>query len=334
MFASPRCLYYAFGGGLGHATRAIALARQLRRMVGGDHYVLVNTPLAETLISAGEAGVSIEPLSPHAGAGRALEFVASWFDRLRPHLLIVDTFPRGLGGELAVLLLEWPGLPCVLIGRVLPREYVERYELARMVGERYELAIAAGEASRLVQSCGGITTAPFLIRDWAELPSRQEAARILRSHGDRSVVLLVGSGTVEECREMHRLANELAGQWRSELPPLRLACPEGAWSERRDVPHLAMIEHYPLMEVLPAVRLLIGGAGCNLVHESRAVGVPGLFVPRERKYDNQSGRLERDERLNGNMLAAICRELGKVRPAIREFSNGAVEAAEAIARLL
>ncbi len=337
MSASPCCLYYALGGGLGHATRAIALARQLRRIVGGTHHLLVNTPFAGTLRMVREIGISIECLSPNAGADRALEFVARWHDRLRPELLIVDTFPRGLGGELAVLLPEWPGLRCVLIGRVLPREYVERYELARMVGEHYRLVIAAGETSRLAQSCSSITTAPFLIRDWAELPSRAQAARLLQLDEDQSAVLLVGSGTVEECKEIQDLAQELARQWGPELPPLRLACPLGGWDAWRSDSHLVTMERFPLMDVLPGVRLLIGGAGYNLVHESRAAAVPGLFVPRERKYDDQFGRLQDGERLSGDVIAAVCRELAEgrsARPTIRRFSNGAVEAAEQIARLL
>lgn len=214
---------------------------------------------------------------------------------------------------------------------------MERYELARTVGEHYRLVIAASETSRLAQSCSSITTAPFLIRDWAELPSRAQAARLLQLDEDQSAVLLVGSGTVEECREIQDLAQDLARQWGPELPSLRLACPQGDWNAWRSDAHLLTMERFPLMDVLPAVRLLIGGAGYNLVHESRATGVPGLFVPRERKYDDQFGRLQDGERLSGDVIAAVCRELAEGRSArstIRRFSNWAVEVAEQIARLL
>ena len=44
MTSRPRVLYHALGGGLGHATRALALARQLVNVVGGDHQLHINTP--------------------------------------------------------------------------------------------------------------------------------------------------------------------------------------------------------------------------------------------------------------------------------------------------
>src|SRR5438552_152840 len=48
----PHVLYHAFGGGLGHAVRTLALARQMVRLVGGRHRMLVNTPFAQTIASA------------------------------------------------------------------------------------------------------------------------------------------------------------------------------------------------------------------------------------------------------------------------------------------
>jgi len=47
--AGPRLLYHAVGGGLGHGLRALALARQLFRRLGGRHRIVVNTSFSPAL---------------------------------------------------------------------------------------------------------------------------------------------------------------------------------------------------------------------------------------------------------------------------------------------
>src|SRR4051794_34810227 len=90
-----RWLIYALGGGLGHLTRAVALARAAQR-IGRSVRVLTNSPFArafrfEDLLHAPSSLVRIDP-----GLGRdsvadviRSELAAREFD-----VLIVDTFPR------------------------------------------------------------------------------------------------------------------------------------------------------------------------------------------------------------------------------------------------
>src|SRR5262245_50927645 len=93
-----RCLYYAFGGGLGHVMRTLALARQVARLVGGRHLLLANSPFAETFAPAitREPGVESRFLSPSGGAADAVRFVCDAIRDIRPDVFVVDTFAAGL----------------------------------------------------------------------------------------------------------------------------------------------------------------------------------------------------------------------------------------------
>lgn len=257
-------LYHAVGGGLGHAARTLALARQVRRRVGGTHVVCVNTPFAGCLR---EPGITIHPLSAIDLPGQVQRLVAD----LRPTLFVADTFPRGVVGELVELLEGWSACPRALIDRGLPAAYVARFALTAFVRRHYDLVLVPGESGAFGDLPQARRCEPFLLRDRDELPPRRP-----------EWVLVVGTGSVEECRVWAHLAEELG----STVPEVRLALPPGA-DVTADVP---TIRHFPLIELLPRARLVIGAAGYNLVHECRHVGVPAVFQPLPRRYDDQRAR--------------------------------------------
>jgi hypothetical protein len=326
-----RCLYYALGGGLGHGVRSLALARQMARRLGGQHLLLLNSPFAAALLPAlaAELCLAARTLTPEAGRAEAAAFVQDAVGSFQPDLLIVDTFPRGLGGELAALLPDWSEGLRILVSRHLPAAYVESHALVPFTGQHYDLIIAPGEPSPFAGVLEVIATGPFLVCDFTELPSVETAAERLATTPDRPVVLVVGSGTPDECRVTAKLAAELQRSWSAALPPLRLALPPGYEMEADGPPRIA---HFPLLECLRAVRLLIGGAGYNLVHEARALGVPALFQPRPRKYDDQAGRVppECSFRSIEDLHPTLLRALGKQRPPLSAYANGAGQAAALI----
>lgn len=290
----PVLLYHALGGGLGHAVRALALARQLRRRIGGRHLVVVNTPFAACLE---EPGIEIERLAPGTTAQEASTHVIERIRDLQPALFVVDTFPRGVGGELVASLQGERCGPRLLIARGLPLAYVGGHDLEEFVRRHYDAIVVPGEPCPYGPAVEGVATAPFLIRDLDELPSRAEA--IARLAAREPVVLVVGCGTLEECRAWSDEAGRLGDE------SVRLALPPGV---AIDPPAgVRVIRHFPLMECLPGVRLVIGNAGYHLVHESRALGIPGRFLSRARKYDDQEARLRRaagPEGANGAARAA------------------------------
>src|SRR5262249_10186313 len=120
--AASHWLIYALGGGLGHLTRSLSLARaaRLRRR---RPTVRTNRPFPARATGAAElATLEVIP----ASADRA-EVSAAVHARLRRsdyELLVVDTFPRGIVGELPEIFPALDGRPRALVNRYLCRAYV------------------------------------------------------------------------------------------------------------------------------------------------------------------------------------------------------------------
>ena len=95
-------LVYALGGGLGHLTRGLALARAARRQ-GVRVTLLTNSPYASVLPVRDELHrddcLIIIPAQSDLQAAKCQ--VRDIIRDSTAQLVIVDTFPRGLGGELA-----------------------------------------------------------------------------------------------------------------------------------------------------------------------------------------------------------------------------------------
>jgi predicted glycosyltransferase len=326
-------LYHAPGGGLGHAVRTLALARQLARLTGGTQRVVVNTPLAPALVpEPGVDLIAIPPATPAAGVAAALQRLIA---ETRPDLFVADTFPRGVGGELAELLGRWSSCPRVLVARTLPPAYVRRHHLTGFVRRHYDLILGAGEPHPFVGCANCHDLPPFHIRDADEL-SPVAAAALVRS--PVPVVLVAATGTAAECAEWAAVAAMLRAGWPPGWPPLRLAVPNGI-ALPACVSDIA-VRHFPLIECLPAVRLVVGNAGYNLVHEAAATGTAGVFVPRRRRYDDQAARLGYPSGANSagveaaRLRAAIARKLAEPPPSPSAVVNGARLAAGLASALL
>jgi hypothetical protein len=324
----PCVLYHAVGGGLGHAVRGLALARQMARRTAGRHVVFVNTPF----ISAIEPFVHDEPglelVAMHSlGAAEVAGYVQAKVREFCPDLFVVDTFPRGVGNELVRLLEGWSGCPRVLIARTLRADGGEHDRLRSFAQRHYDLILGAGESSPFAGLAKHEMLPPFLIRDLDELPARAEALALLQA--DRPVVLVVGSGSFDECGEWRSEAAALAAGWPADAPPLRLALPPGLDLRARS--GLRLVRHFPLIDCLPGVRLVVGNAGYHLVHEARAMGVARLFRARQRKFDDQAGRLRAGEELIGDALPAVLARWREPAPLPAGLPNGAALAAQRIA---
>jgi len=329
---SGRCsglwLVYALGGGWGHLTRAAALAR----VAPGPVRILTNSPYAGE-VSARLAELDIVALDPELSPARARQESVREVQASPAACLIVDTFPRGLGGELAALLPECGALR-VLIHRDLNPEYVRGKALDEFVRFNYDLVIRPGpaEAAHLAGLPRARTTAPWLIRSAHELPSR-EAARSLLGADERQCVLVCAAGNRDEQAWYGSLTQALSAALqgvavRCAAPLCPPGCPAQAW--RR---------YWPAMDLLPGVDLVVGGAGYNTVNECLACGVPLLARAWPRKYDRQSLRAAAQAEVCpksiDDAVAAVRARLARPgRSATRrEFPNGAREAAEILEAL-
>src|SRR3954451_9597630 len=97
-----RWLIHALGGGAGHLTRGYALAR---RAVADGHQVeiLAGGSFSPWLVErlGGQPGLTVTHLDPALGAAAVRAALAARLASI--DRMVVDVFPRGLGGELSQL---------------------------------------------------------------------------------------------------------------------------------------------------------------------------------------------------------------------------------------
>ena len=119
---------YALGGGLGHFTRGLSLARQAARQ-GNEVFLLTHCSHVAGLLSCSDLVLpdNVHLLNIEAGLDKQAisRRVSESILGHEPDVLVVDTFPRGLLGDLVDLV---PSISCrrVLVHRDLNPEYGEK----------------------------------------------------------------------------------------------------------------------------------------------------------------------------------------------------------------
>ncbi len=247
-------LYYAPGGGLGHLTRAIAILRQWNQHTGRPSLLVTYSPYASLASREGIAVRQVSGPDPH--------LLKRVFRNAAPRLVVVDTFPRGIVGEIAEIV---PGLECpaVLVQRFLNPFYLRQFNVAAFVGQYYRLVVRIAD-SLLPQTISQRTVdvPPVTVREEGELPRGLA----------RSGWLFVDWGEGQGSGIYLEVAQEVARRRGKELRVLRPG------------------EIYPAVELMGKAELVIGGGGYNLFHEAALIGAPAIFVPGRRMYDDQFGR--------------------------------------------
>lgn len=250
---------YALGGGLGHLSRALALARVLDVAAilhrASDALPDVDLPSGARLIGVDATWTPARLRACLAGLAHAAP------------VLVVDTFPGGVAHELDDAILG-RFAHRVLIRRYLrPGAYDDETELAArfdvaLVPYRQGLCEWDGEAPREVTgevaaggadgcACAGAHVG-FLVR----------ALRV-EPNGDALELAVIGD------------AERLPPGWRALLPAR--------------TGHLSG----PFRALPAARRYLAMGAGHNLVYELLEAGVCFAALPCERRYDDQFRRADR-----------------------------------------
>ena len=315
--SGQRWLLYALGGGMGHLTRAVALGRAARQR-GHSVEVVTNSPFAPGLPLEAELG---EGRVHRLGAELDKHAVRASIERLlasvRPEVLIVDTFPRGLGGELVPLLPELRATK-VLVHRDLHPDYVERFGLARFV-DTFDRLLVPGEPAPFAHHPRAVSTPPWLVRDAGELLDVPTARRCLGVPEEESVpvVAVLACGRPEEVAKYTGLAAMLQRELGSHVAvrPLAPDAPPRLW---------------PALTVMRGIDVLVGAGGYNTVQEARATGTPLVAFAQPRLYDRQALRLRPEERIStpGEALERL-RTLLASRPgtrperAVPSYVNGA-----------
>ncbi|QIR40733.1 UDP-N-acetylglucosamine--LPS N-acetylglucosamine transferase [Tolypothrix sp. PCC 7910] len=333
-------LIYALGGGWGHITRALSLGRiaATQRKVK----IITNSPYTYKIE---HDGCFVHFIPEYANFSETCLQVREILCNSHYDCLIIDTFPRGLGAELADILPKLNYVPRILIHRDINSCYVSAKQLRPFVIENFDKVIIPGEGEDLPFADLPIVehTAPWLIRNCWELPDKATMrSHILRVNPYIKTILVCASGKTSDLT----LFAELTLWLQHNFPDCAVrilaatcpqACPQELW-----------ISHHPGIECIAAADIVIGSAGYNTVYECAAVGVPLVAIPLERLYDRQHKRAYKsywvqnnqdttfDEQLL-NIYAMVRRILDEAIPAhslpIPSYINGAVKATRQIEQI-
>ena len=328
---SVQWLIYALGSGFGHLTRASALAR----FAPPDNRVriLTNSPYAPC-VRRSLPELDIVAFDPDMTVAQAYVEVIRQIESARPECLIVDTFPRGLGGELVDALSSFPAAR-VLVQRDLNPRYAAAFDLNTFVREAYDLVLIPGDSTG--DSLGPFPqttiTAPWLVRSPSELPPRARACDWLGLHASQPCVLVCAAGNPDELHWYGEVVSRLlvlapALEVRCIAPECPPACPPAHWCS-----------YWPAMDLYAAADVVIGSAGYNTIYECQACAVPLIARPWPRKYDRQRLRamraavtiVEDPGHAAAAALAILANPPSSPRPG--QFHNGAIQAVTAIQRL-
>jgi UDP:flavonoid glycosyltransferase YjiC (YdhE family) len=190
---------------------------------------------------------------------------------------------------------------------------------------------------------------PILVRSRDELLTREEARRIIGAPADKKLVYVsLGGGGDEQAQTAFEIIEAAAlGFLEIHLVVARGPLAPTAPPSRH---RTSYVDWYPMMELFAAFDAAISAAGYNAFHELLYCGVPTVFLPQERGYDDQHrraraarerGAAEIVEELSPGSLqralsrvleASVAREM-KQRAQQMVSVNGAENAARAILEL-
>ena len=304
--AAKRIVFYAVNGiGVGHLTRTVAIARATRLLateLNDVTQIFIVTTSEATHIASADGLLAIKFPSPSVAEACGFEerpyralgrrWVRDAIEAIQPDLIVVDTFPEGAFGELTEVLGTVKRR--VIILRPLSQSYLSERNVFQAL-ETYDLVLVpdAVEHSNMAFPADLATRVrhlgPVLIRHRSELLDRAEARRRLGAYPDQSIVYLTagGGGDVEAPRLLEAWTDALAG--------LGALIVVGRGPLRRGVqasPKSTLApEDWPICVLMNGFDVAVSTAGYNSFNELMHFGVPSIFLPRERRADDQFSRV-------------------------------------------
>ena len=281
-------LHYALGGGLGHLVRQLAIANSIQKQVAGKSQSTIVTTsefaptVAQLVAHQAHDHIQFELLSPTCLPTEAERLLTNLIDSKRTACLIVDVFPRGLGGELVNCFSKQPNIPKILVARNLPPAYLRQFQVESFVRNNYQRVFRIEPEAPFENLPQSQLTCPVLFQS---APINSSPAT---TQDDERRVLVIGSGTHAECQELRRLADDLNSIASSKI--VDDTAPQFKFYFHG--PTLAGTNqfHWPPGSQLAGFDLIIGNAGYNLFWETRLIQVPAILFAQPRKYDNQKTR--------------------------------------------
>lgn len=315
-----RILFYAVNGlGLGHVTRLLAMAREIRILKPKWEILFVTTSESDAVFREGFLSVKLPSKTMARAAGLSVprhlgilhQTAWSVFASFRPDTTVVDTFPEGFAHELDQVL-RWEDGKFVYVFRqrkevMLKDKYfqslLKRYELILVPHNPGEQGVEVKENAKVVY------TGPILIRRKQDLLGSEEVKRRFDLPAGKKLVLVnMGGGgqpgMEEILNNIVKAVNTVDGCY----PVVALGglCPSVHLPECK-----ILFGVYPVCELYNAFDAIIAGCGYNTVHEVLYFGKPGIFVPFERTVDDQERRARWVEE-KGAGIAVFPDDIGRI----------------------
>lgn len=318
--------------------RAMSLARCAIGRHSSRKITLVGNKTALQKIKRinSSAQVKLIELDDRLGESTFRQQVLKAFEQVSFSKLIVDTFPRGIVGELQPVL-DTSGITKIFVHRDIEPEYITRKTVLQSV-EKFDLVLVPGEDAPLANMQTSRKTHPWVLLDSVDLCSRTEARDILKCPDESRPLCLVSlSGKPAEkemfsqiaCELMDRLKDRCAIAICGDVPPTY---------QSRLQSH--RIDYWPVMKLLTGVDLLVGAGGYNTFYEAKLSQTELHSLPQKRLYDRQWKRVG-DVRSYGSAAELIFGlekrlklPLGKIMNTDSiSYSNGVHRAVDAIEEL-
>ncbi|HSD38890.1 MAG TPA: hypothetical protein VLC92_15365 [Rhodocyclaceae bacterium] len=278
--ASPApVLYYAFGGGLGHQTRALAVRHTLGLQC--DFVMLSAAPATRDQTVThwlAPTGLEEDPVAFRA-------WISEIIRHFQPKQFFVDAFPAGILGELCDF--PWPpGLELIHVARILRWDcYAElirgtppRYTQTWLVEEISQQHLQAVRAMSIRTTSLSLKCSPV---DSLSDESRAVARR-WAEHG-KPVWLIVHSGPDEETAELLAYARECAAQENTK-PRFAVVSPGTPLPDESDIER---IDLQPASALFPFAARIVTACGFNSMQQTAPWRERHLCMPFARRFDDQ-----------------------------------------------
>jgi UDP:flavonoid glycosyltransferase YjiC (YdhE family) len=278
------------GWGLGHVSRQLGLARELRRLRPGDEMLFLTYSDATHLIAA-EGFASVKLPSPEwfkpADKRRiddllrlrvATAVVGATATTYQPEAVVIDTFPVGNRGEFAIL----RRVPCARF--LITREVVNplpQWEYHESLPRFTALIAPYAEGEIALKAPDGIPlhwVGPIMVRSRDDLLGRNEARRRLDLPQEGRVCLVAfGGGGNPIYARLEAWVRQLAAQhpawcFAFATPPLLQGAVAEAGAE-----NIRRFAYYPVAECYSAFDAAISTVGSSS-YELASMGVPSILV--------------------------------------------------------
>jgi UDP-N-acetylglucosamine--N-acetylmuramyl-(pentapeptide) pyrophosphoryl-undecaprenol N-acetylglucosamine transferase len=301
------------GWGLGHVSRQLGIAREIRRQRPGDDILLLTQSEAAHLIWRegfpslklpshamwAKAGTRDRHLSPEGHNRLVTSIVRACVQGFGPHAIVIDTFPAGTHQELAELL-DFPARRFLiarenrLLFQPAAQQALRRFDLILAPYRRGEVELP------LPVEVPAQWVGPIMIRSSDDALPRSEARRRLGLAEKGNICLIsFGGGGNPHYAEVETWALQLARRFRRwtfavATPPLLEKPPTC-----RAFKNAVRIHHYPMAECFDAFDLAVSATGSSS-YELAHFGLPSILVPDTSSLNTEDFKAKANRILGGS----------------------------------